>query len=106
MSSDATERIASVVADALHESPSGERIEAVAEQVVTDVLAIVREALLSDASVDGMLQRSFGWLDYDKGTTYEDLPENGKEWRRDEGRHELLGALDAAFGADDDGGES
>lgn len=60
------------------------------------ILDAVAEALTSDAAVDAMLECSYGWVDYEAGTTYKDLPESEKADIRPEGRHELTAALRAA----------
>lgn len=60
------------------------------------ILAAVADALTSDEAVDAMLYRSYGWADYDEGTTYLDLPEDEKADIRDMGRNEIGAALEAA----------
>jgi hypothetical protein len=66
------------------------------DEVTDAILALIVDALTSDAAIDAMLQRQYGWADYDHGDTYLDLSEAEKVDARDDGRHEILGALEAA----------
>lgn len=66
------------------------------DEAADAILALVRDALMSDAAIDAMLYRSYGWADYDEGTTYLDLPEDEKADIRDMGRHEIEAALAVA----------
>ena len=75
----------------------GSRIQRESDTETDRIIEAIAQALLSDEAIDGMLQRSYGWYDYDKGLTYDDAPEEVKVEFREEGRHEMLGAL-AAIG--------